>query len=157
MKGYVGESKNPFVELDGKKWLRSGDLAAKDKDGNLFFKGREKRLIKISGINVFPIEIELVADSIDEVCCSCAVCKYDENSKPYIKLFVELKEGVILDDAIVKKIQDAIKTKLSRWNMPSQIEQLIEMPYTEMGKIDYKLLTKDDYLNEGVLVFSAEQ
>lgn len=157
MKGYVGESKNPFVELDGKKWLKSGDLAAKDEDGNLFFKGREKRLIKISGINVFPIEIELVADSIDEVCCSCAVCKYDENSKPYIKLFVELKEGVILDDAIVKKIQDAIKTKLSRWNMPSQIEQLIEMPYTEMGKIDYKLLTKDDYLNEGVLVFSAEQ
>lgn len=70
---------------------------------------------------------------------------------------MELKEGVILDDAIVKKIQDAIKTKLSRWNMPSQIEQLIEMPYTEMGKIDYKLLTKDDYLNEGVLVFSAEQ
>ena len=157
MKGYVGDSKNPFVEIDGVKWLKSGDLATQDERGNLFFKGREKRLIKISGINVFTIEIELVADSIDEVCCSCAVCKYDETGKPFIKLFVELKEGFVLDDAIAKKILDAVKTKLSRWNIPSQIEQLAEMPYTEMGKIDYKLLSKDDYLNEGVKILTGGQ
>ena len=91
------------------------------------------------------------------MCCSCAVCKYDETGKPFIKLFVELKEGFVLDDAIAKKILDAVKTKLSRWNIPSQIEQLVEMPYTEMGKIDYKLLSKDDYLNEGVKILTGGQ
>ena len=137
MIGYLGEDRGPFVEIDGKEYLRSGDLAVMDEDGYLYFKGREKRLIKISGINVFPTEIERVVNSIEEVESSCAICRYNAK-KPYVHLIVELKGDYLIDDEMTKKIINVIKSNLSHWYIPKTIEQVDEMPITDMGKLDYK-------------------
>lgn len=136
MCGYLGDS-DVFFETDGKRYLRSGDLASMDEDGYLYFKGREKRLIKISGINVFPTEIERVVNSVEEVENSCAICRY-QGKKPYVHLIVELKGDALIDDDLSKKIIGTIKANLSHWNVPKTIEQIDEMPITDMGKLDYK-------------------
>lgn len=60
--GYMGEQvPNPFIELEGKKWYRSGDLGSLDKDGSLIYGGRIKRFVKIGGemISLAALEEEL--------------------------------------------------------------------------------------------------
>jgi fatty-acyl-CoA synthase len=47
-----------FVELDGKRFLRSGDLGRMDEDGYFFMVDRLKRMINASGFKVWPAEVE---------------------------------------------------------------------------------------------------
>lgn len=47
--GYLGQAPDPFVEFEGERWYRTGDLLSQDSDGRLVFKGRLKRFVKIGG------------------------------------------------------------------------------------------------------------
>lgn len=47
--GYLGAEENPFVEIQGKSWYRTGDLCKLDAEGFLHFEGRLKRFIKVGG------------------------------------------------------------------------------------------------------------
>ena len=56
-----------MVDINGEVYIRSGDLGYLDSDGVLFLKGRKKRMFKISGMNVYPSEIEHIATDNDDV------------------------------------------------------------------------------------------
>ena len=58
MLGYLGEESSPFTEADGRLWLRTGDYGYVDGDGFLYFKQRIKNMIKVSGVPVYPSEVE---------------------------------------------------------------------------------------------------
>ncbi len=62
MKGYPEEEENKkaFVELQGKKWLRTGDILAKDEEGFYYFRGVRKRMLKYKGYPIFPRDLELI-------------------------------------------------------------------------------------------------
>lgn len=134
MSGYYKDKKatdEAIVEIDGKKWLRTGDLLKTDADGNLYFLGRKKRLIKISGINVFPSEIERVAKELSFV-KDCVCIEYRVQNKPFIKLLVE---GDITD-AQKQKVIAHIAKRMSHWNIPKVVECVREFPRTKIGKTD---------------------
>ena len=139
MKSYYDKSlnKDVLVDIDGETWLNTGDVGYIDETSHVYFKERKKRLIKISGINVFPTEIEDVVNEIDDVKVSCAV-QGEKNKKPIIELYVQLKDGLKLDQEIENKIKGAIDKKLLKYSMPSKIIQIDKMPLTEIGKVDYK-------------------
>lgn len=142
MSGYLddaGASADTVVEIDGKTWVRTGDIFSADSDGNLFFKGRKKRLIKISGMNVFPSDIERVAKQLDFVGECVAVC-FARDGKPYIRLLVE---GV-LDETQKKQIIAHVAKNLSHWNTPARVDCIEEFPRTKIGKIDIARLS-DEY------------
>jgi long-chain acyl-CoA synthetase len=138
MSGYLDPNCNVIIEENGKKWLNTGDIAETDEDGNLFFKARAKRLIKISGMNVFPSEIEAVANSLAFVASGAAV-ERRMGDKPFIVLYVTLKNKTA--DA-PGKIMAACRAKLSQWHVPSEVKVLDVMPMTKMGKIDAEKLTE---------------
>ncbi len=60
--GYLGEDRDPFLCIGGKKWYRSGDLGRIDENGNLHIADRLKRTIKIGGemISLTAVEEELL-------------------------------------------------------------------------------------------------
>jgi long-chain acyl-CoA synthetase len=134
MIGYLGAEDTGFLHLDGKKYLRTGDIFAKEGD-NLVFYGRKKRLIKIFGMNVFPNEIERVAKEIDYV-KNCGAFERVVSGKTQIELVVE---GQITDKQ-KEEIRDYIGRNLSHWHIPRLIRCIEKIPYTTIGKIDYKSL-----------------
>lgn len=142
MTGYLGDddaTSKTIVEIDGKKWVRTGDLFKSDEGGHLYFLGRKKRLVKISGMNVFPNEIERVAQELGYI-KDCVVLESRKGGKTYIKLLVE--EQLTLDEQ--SKIKAYIGSRLSQWSIPRVIEKVDAFPRTQVGKVDVKKLQEEE-------------
>ena len=142
MLGYLNDEEatnKTLVIMDGKKWLRTGDLFRVDEEGHLYFLGRKKRLIKVSGMNVFPNEIERVAQELGLI-KDCVVIESRKDGKSYIKLLVE--EDLTLDEQ--SKIKAHIGKRLSHWSIPRDIERVEKFPRTQVGKVDVNALQKEE-------------
>lgn len=141
MSEYLGDEEataRTVVELNGKKFVRTGDYFKADEQGRLYYLGRKKRLIKISGMNVFPAEIERVARELDFV-DECAAVEYRVDGKPFIRLLVEGE----ISDAQKKLAVSYIAKRMSHWNVPSSVVCVKEFPRTKMSKIDVLKLQEE--------------
>lgn len=141
MLGYLQDAvatEQAFEIVDGKKYLKTGDIFRKDARGNLHYLGRQKRLIKISGMNVFPTELERVACECEGV-GMCAATEISVGGKTFIRLIVEGE----IDDDIRKKLYAHIDSSLSHWYRPYEIISVKELPRTALGKINFIQVQKD--------------
>lgn len=128
-----------YVNSKGERWILTGDLGHLDSDGFLYFTGRKKRMIIISGYNVYPVDIENAVLQLPFVSEACAVQGYQKN-KPCVKLCVTLKEPMNHDDAI-DKIQTFCKKNLAKFSCPRKIEIFDAFPRTKMAKVDFMKLS----------------
>ena len=90
MIGYFNDeeaTKNAII--DG--YLHTGDLGYMDEDGFVFFKQRIKRVVKVSGVGVFPSEIEKLIENVPGVEACCAIAITDPQLTSAIKVFVVAK------------------------------------------------------------------
>ncbi len=137
---YDSEEDGVYVEKKGRRWVCSGDLGYMDEDGFVFFTGRKKRMIIISGYNVYPNDIENEVLKLDYINEACAVQGYVD-SKPVIKLFVSLNQPTDNPDEVRKCIKEYCDSKLERFSRPSSVTILDALPRTRMSKIDFMKLT----------------
>ncbi len=128
-----------YVDKNGIRWVLTGDLGYKDSDGFVFFTGRKKRMIIISGYNVYPSDIENAVLHLPFVNEACAVQGYIKN-KPCVKLCVTLKENMNQSDAI-NQIQTYCRKNLARFSCPRKIEVMESFPRTKMAKVDFMSLS----------------
>lgn len=124
-----------YVDSKGERWILTGDLGHLDSDGFLYFTGRKKRMIVISGYNVYPVDIENAVLQLPFISEACAVQGYQKN-KPCVKLCVTLKEPMNHNDAI-DKIQTFCKKNLAKFSCPRKIEIFDSFPRTKMAKVDF--------------------
>lgn len=138
-----------FFEYGGRKYVKSGDVGYVDEDGYVFFRSRIKRIAKVSGVTVFPSEIEKLAmDELDEVKEACAIADKDERSGDGIALFIVPENGRLSDeekDALRVSVSDFIENRLSVYARPKKVFFVTELPKTLIGKVDFNKL-KDIYL-----------
>ncbi len=137
MIGYLDnpdENARVFFTRGGKRYVRTGDFGYMDADGYLYFIQRLKRIIKISGISVYPKEIEESAMEIDGVTGASAV-EYKDNGKTKIALYLT---GAPQDENSVRR---KIENDLSRYAVPAIVEVLDALPVTPVMKIDTRALT----------------
>ena len=137
---YDSDDSGVYVDESGKRWVCSGDLGYIDEDGFVFFTGRKKRMIIISGYNVYPNDIENEVLKLDYINEACAVQGY-VGSKPIIKLFVSLNMPTDNPDEVCKCIKEYCDSKLERFSRPSRVTILDALPRTKMAKIDFMKLT----------------
>ncbi len=130
-------TKKTFCEIDGQKWLKTGDFMSCDEENNLYFKGRKKRLIKISGMNVFPNEIETIARKRKEI-KECVAVERMKGGVPYIALVMVLMKGYVLDENLKEDLRDYFEKNVSMWSIPRAYDAVESLPYTNFGKIDFK-------------------
>jgi long-chain acyl-CoA synthetase len=145
MAGYYNrpeETAEVLVDIDGEKWLRTGDIGFMDEDRYVHIVDRKKRMIIINGYNVYPNVIENAFSTHPDVAESVVIKVSDERSGEAAKAFVRLKEGVSLSE---EKLRDYLKSKLGRLEMPKMIEFVKEeLPKTDVGKPDWKKLQDEE-------------
>ena len=104
------------------------------------FVGRQKRVIIISGYNVYPVDIEQLVETLGFVCECCAVQGY-LGDKPIVRLFVVKAEDGD-EDAYRKTITDLVAENLSRFSVPKEICFIDEIPRTNLQKVDFMKLSQ---------------
>jgi long-chain-fatty-acid--[acyl-carrier-protein] ligase len=137
--GYLGEEPiNPFEEINGKTYYKTGDLGYMDEDGYLFITGRLKRFIKISGemISLPFIEKILLEKYADPEKQVLAVEGSDKLTPAQIVLFTILPLNLdeINDYLLNNGVAPIAKIK--------RIIEIDEIPVLGTGKTDYKVLQK---------------
>ncbi len=144
MKGYLNNPVETAATLkvhdDGKIWLHTGDLGYRDKDGFFYFKQRLKRMIKSSGMNVYPSEVENVICQHEDVKFACVIGIEDTYQMTRIKAFVELHNPSLASPEKEKDIIDFVRQKLIKWSCPREIKFMEKLPLTKIGKVDFRKL-----------------
>jgi long-chain acyl-CoA synthetase len=117
---------------DGKKWLYTGDLGYLDEDGYLFIVDRKKDLIKTSGFQVWPREIEEVIASHPQVAEVGVAGVPDARKSEVITAWVVPRPGETLD---ADALRAWCRERLAPYKVPSKIEMRKELPKTMIGKV----------------------
>ncbi len=134
-----------YTDKNGERWIKTGDLGHLDEEGFLFFTGRKKRMIIISGYNVYPADIETAVLTLPFVKEACAVQGY-KKGKPCVKLCI-VPDGIIDEERAEKKIISLCKKNLSKFSCPRKVEFMSSFPRTQMAKVDFMKLS-DKYEEE---------
>jgi len=137
MKGYYNNPAATAEVLDKDRWLHSGDLGIKDKDGNYRVTGRIKDMIIRGGENIYPREIEeflYYLEGVKDVQVAAVPSnKYGEE----VGAFIILREGAKLSEEDVRLF---CRGKIARHKIPKYVFFLDDYPMTGSGKIQkYKL------------------
>lgn len=145
MEGYLTEDgpkdAGLYYDEEGTAWVLSGDLGYEDEDGFFYFYGRKKRVIIISGYNVYPVDIENLMDTLPFIKESCAVKGTTSEGKPLVRLYVSLKQKG--DEEEYKKIiTDACAKNLNQFSVPREIIFMDDLPHTPLEKVDFMKLEK---------------
>ena len=148
MKGYLDNAEETAATLrrhkDGLTWLHTGDLGVMDEDGFIYYKQRMKRLIIVSGFNVYPSQVENTIDAHPDVLLSCAIGIPDPYKMHKVKAFVVLRPGVEPSDKIKEEILEHCRKNISKYAMPREIEFRTELPKTLVGKVAYRQLEEEE-------------
>ncbi len=137
MCGYLhdeAETQRTLVTLNDVPYIRSGDLGYLDPDGFLFLKGRKKRMFKISGMNVYPAEVERLAT--DNPYIADASLEFYEEPSPHTVLFlIKQREAAPTEEQLIADLYRLLGEKLLKYALPQRIVFLPAFPKTEIGKI----------------------
>ena len=116
-------------------WYFTGDTATRDEDGYIWFVGRADDLIGSSGYRISPFEVESVLVEHAAVAEAAVIGKKDEARGEIVKAYVTLAEGFEPGEALVKELQDFVKSQTAPYKYPREIEFRAELPKTISGKI----------------------
>ncbi len=148
MKGYLNQKEETLKVLkihdDGKTWLHTGDIASMDKDGFFYFKLRQKRMIKSSGMNVYPAQVEDILYKHPDVADACVIGVPDKDQVERVKAFVVLQPGVPPSKEKEKELIDHCRRDLIKWSCPRSVEFRAELPVTLVGKVAFKVLEDEE-------------
>ena len=140
--GYLGkDAPNPFIEINGERWYRSGDIGRLDQDNFLLFEGRLKRFVKIGG--------EMLSlNSMEEVLMEEGAKRnwYDSEHDKHPLAICALEEGetpqLILVTTFALEKEEANRALreggLGRIAKVSSVKRVEEIPLTGTGKVHLK-------------------
>lgn len=138
MAGYW-EKDNEGVFYDG-GWFKTGDIGLMDEEGFFKIVDRKKDMIKVSGFNVFPNEIENVVATNSKVLEVAAIGIPSEKSGEEIKIFVVKKDQSLTE----AELKDYCYDNLTKYKVPKHIEFRDELPKSNVGKIIRRTLKEEE-------------
>lgn len=139
-KGYGGNNRKSFV---GNYYL-TGDTVRFNDLGGVDFIGRADDVITTSGYRVGPFDVESTLLECVEVLESAVIGKPDPERTELVKAFVVLKPQYLVSEVLNQKLQDYVRSRLSKHSYPREIEFVESLPKTSSGKIQRNLLKQQE-------------
>lgn len=130
-----------FVTLDGKRFLRTGDLACIDEDGYVHMRDRLKRMINASGYKVWPAEVEAMLNTHPAIHEVCVIAAPDERRGETVKAIVSLRAGA--EDSS-EAILAWCKAHMATYKAPRIVEIVPSLPKGPTGKIAWRELQEHE-------------
>ena len=131
-----------FVEIDGRQWMRTGDLVRMDAEGYFFFFDRKRDLIKHKGYSVFARHVEEVLYNHPQVKAAGVVGVPDPKVGSIIKAYVVLQSearGKVSEEDIT----EFCRQNLAHYKVPGIVEFRGELPKTDVGKVSRRELREE--------------
>jgi long-chain acyl-CoA synthetase len=131
-----------FIEIDGRRWMRTGDLVRMDEDGYFFFFDRKRDLIKHKGYSVFARHVEEVLYNHPQVKAAGVVGVPDPKVGNIIKAYVVLQSearGKVSEE----EIMEFCRENLAHYKVPGIVEFRGELPKTDVGKVSRRELREE--------------
>ena len=133
--GYHDDPAATAATIDADGWLHSGDLAEIDADGYVTLTGRLKELIKVSGFQVAPAELEAVLTSHPAIDDACVAGVPDEHSGERPKAWV-----VVSGPFDASELYEYVEERVAPYKKLVAIEAIDEIPRTMTGKLLRRVL-----------------
>jgi fatty-acyl-CoA synthase len=142
---FLGYWKNPaataaaFIDLDAKRFFRTGDLGYYDEEGYFFIVDRLKRMINAAGYKVWPAEVETVLYHHPDIQEACIIGTRDPHRGETVKAVVVVKEasrGKVRPEDIVAWARE----KMAAYKVPRVVEFVASLPKSATGKVQWRAL-----------------
>ena len=130
-----------FVELEGKRFFRTGDLGFADPEGYFFFTDRLKRMINCSGMKVWPAEVESLLYGHPAVAECCVIAAPDAYRGETVKAVVVLKPGAT---ASGEEIAAWCQDKMASYKIPRLFAFVESLPKSPTGKVAWRVLQEKE-------------
>ncbi len=124
--------------------LSSGDMGHWDENGLLHIDGRDDDMIVSGGENVYPLEVENLLVTRDDVVEAAVIGVPDPEFGQRLRAFVVIEGGAASDDeALIKDLKDFVRSNLARFKVPRDVVFIESLPRNPTGKIVRRELPKD--------------
>lgn len=143
--GYYGNpaaTEAAFVQVEGQRYFRTGDLGYVDDEGYFFMVDRLKRMINASGYKVWPAEVESYLYAHPAVLEACVIGCRDQHRGESVKALVVLKPG---GDVNGESLIAWARTQMAAYKVPHVVEFVNQLPKSGTGKMLWRKLQEQEY------------
>jgi fatty-acyl-CoA synthase len=142
MQGYWNQPEataEAFVDIDGKRFLRTGDLAFVDEEGYFFFVDRLKRMINAAGFKVWPAEVEAMLYQHPAIQEACVIASSDPRRGETVKAVIVLKPAHV-GQVTEQQIADWAHEHMAAYKAPRIVQFVDQLPKSGTGKVMWRAL-----------------
>ncbi len=128
-----------FIDIDGKRFFRSGDLGRVDEEGYFFITDRLKRMINASGFKVWPAEVEALMFKHPAIQEACIISTKDAYRGETVKAVVVLRQshqGQVSEEDII----NWCKENMAAYKYPRVVQFVDALPKSGSGKVMWRTL-----------------
>jgi fatty-acyl-CoA synthase len=128
-----------FIDFDGKRFFRSGDLGRVDEDGYFFLTDRLKRMINASGFKVWPAEVEALMFKHPAIQEACIISTRDSYRGESVKAVVVLRQthkGQVSEEGLIAWCRD----NMAVYKVPRVVQFVDALPKSGSGKVMWRTL-----------------
>jgi len=137
-----------FVEIDGKRFLRTGDLGYVDEEGYFFFVDRLKRMINAAGFKVWPAEVEAMLYHHPAIQEACIIAAEDPRRGETVKAVIVLKPG-FAGKVTEQEITDWSHDNMAAYKVPRIVQFVESLPKSGAGKVMWRALQESEKSRPG--------
>ena len=133
------DSEQAFVDLEGRRFFRTGDLGHVDDGGYFFIADRLKRMINASGFKVWPAEVENLLFSHPAVQEACVIAARDDYRGETVKALIVLRPGW-QGRVSAADIEAWSREHMAAFKVPRLVEFVDALPKSGSGKVMWRVL-----------------
>jgi fatty-acyl-CoA synthase len=134
-------TREAFVEHDGKRFFRTGDLGYYDEDGYFFITDRLKRMINASGFKVWPAEVEAMLYAHPAIQEACVIGSPDGYRGETVKALIVPRAGAQVKP---EEIIEWARGHMAAFKVPRIVQLVESLPRTATGKILWRELQEQE-------------